>query len=437
MNTRAIAAKIIYQVLAKHESLDRVLPQYCDNKILEKDRGLIAELCYGALRWFPRLDYLAQNLLHKETKKLDSLVHALLLVGLYQLIYLRVPEHAAIAETVSATRVLKKNWATTLVNAVLREFLRDKNTLLQNIENDLSAKYAHPLWLINKLQHAYPKNWQDILENNNVYPPMHLRVNLRNVTRDGYLQKLQTANISVEVQLSCNAGITLIKPVDVAKLPGFNKGLVSVQDLAAQFAAELLELKSEQRVLDACAAPGGKTAHILEVEPRIAELLALDISEDRLLKISSNLQRLALHAKLLCGDATLPESWWDGKQFSRILLDAPCSATGVIRRHPDIKILRTEGDIEKLAAQQLSLLESLWPLLADGGILVYATCSILPEENSNVIDRFLRQHQDAHELSISLPWGIKMEHGWQIFPSQNGPDGFYYAKLSKTFGARH
>lgn len=432
MNTRAIAAKIIYQVIAKHESLDRVLPLFMEKKVAEKDHALLQEICYGTLRWYHRLDAMAQVLLRKETKKLDSLVHALLLIGLYQLNYLRVPEHAALAETVSAARVLQKNWATTLINAILREFLRDKNNILKSLENNLVAKYSHPLWLIEKLRTAWPKEWQTILEQNNQYPPMHLRVNLANVTRDNYLQKLTQAKIRATIKPQVESGITLDAACDVSKLPGFNKGLVSVQDLAAQYAATLLELKPGLRVLDACAAPGGKSAHILETEPRLAELVALDISAERLVKISANLQRLDLHAKLVCGDASEPATWWDGKQFERILLDAPCSATGVIRRHPDIKILRKREDIEKLAGQQLSILEALWSLLAPNGILVYATCSILPEENTQLMMRFLQEHKDARELSFTLPYGMKTAHGWQIFPEAQGPDGFFYITITKN-----
>lgn len=432
MNTRAIAAKIIYKVIAQQKSLDQVLPEYCDSKIAERDRALIQELCYGTLRWYPQLDFFARTLLQKDTKKLDSLVHALLLIGLYQLIYLRIPDHAAIAETVSAARILKKNWATTVVNAILREFLRQKESLMQTNADNLAVKYAHPEWLIQMLQTAWPKDWQMILENNNAYPPMHLRVNLRDTSRDAYLQKLTAAKLAATVCQVNKSGITLATPTDVTKLPGFNKGLVSVQDLAAQLAAELLELKPGQWVLDACAAPGGKTAHILETEPKLAELVALDISEERLVKVSANLQRLNLHAKLVGGDMLNPMAWWDGKPFTRILLDAPCSATGVIRRHPDIKILRQAADIEQLAIKQLAMLEAAWQLLAADGILLYATCSILPQENSAVIAHFLAKHRDAHEISIDISWGSKTAHGRQIFPLANGPDGFYYAKIQKA-----
>jgi 16S rRNA (cytosine967-C5)-methyltransferase len=434
MNTRAIAAKILYQVLAKHTALDDALSLHCDSKIPERDRALIQEFCYGTLRWFHRLDYLAESLLHKPTNKLDSVVHALLLLGLYQLLYLRIPEHAAIAETVSAARLLKKNWATALINAVLREFVRDKENYLQAFEANIVALHSHPRWLIEELQQSWPKKWQDILNTNNNHPPMHLRVNLSSILRDAYLHKLADAKIGAQVSTETKAGISLDQPVPVSKLPGFNKGLVSVQDLAGQLASELLDLKKGQYILDACAAPGGKTSAILEAEPALAEMVALDISEERLQKISANLQRLDLHAKLVVGDACEPTKWWSGRLFDRILLDAPCSATGVIRRHPDIKILRQQSDVVANANKQLTMLEELWQLLVPDGILLYATCSVLPQENSLLIARFLANHPDAKELSINHSWQVKTEHGCQILPTVNGPDGFFYAKLLRRIG---
>jgi len=430
MNTRATAAKILYKIATQKQSLDRVLSESICN-IPSKDGALIQELCYGTLRYYQRLDFVLEILLQKDTKKLDTLIHALLLIGLYQIIFLRVPDYAAITETVSAARILKKPWATALINAVLHEFIRNKQKLLEKIETSEVAKYSHPEWLINKLKQAYPNNWQEILLSNISHPPMHLRVNLRNTTIAAYLQKLTAANIVAKTYAFSKIAITLEKPLDVAKLPGFNKGLVSVQDLAAQFAAPLLELAPNLRVLDACAAPGGKTAHIVECVEKLQEVVALDIDAERLVKINSNLKRLALSAKLICGDAANPSSWWDKKPFDRILLDAPCSATGVIRRHPDIKILRKDSDIEKFHNQDLTLLDALWPLLKPDGILLYATCSLLPEENSEVIAKFLTFHPDAKEIKFNLPYGTKAQYGWQIFPEDQGPDGFYYAKLHK------
>jgi len=265
---------------------------------------------------------------------------------------------------------------------------------------------------------------------------MHLRVNINKITRDDYLKLLTSQNIVAHSSPYNACGITLATPQDVNALPGFQQGLVSIQDIAAQFAAELLELKPKLRVLDACAAPGGKTAHILENEPHLTMVLALDIDNNRLQLIAQNLKRLHLstaNITLLRADVQQPTTWWDGKQFDRILLDAPCSATGVIRRHPDIKLLRNASDITKLAKKQYAMLHTLWPLLADGGILVYATCSVIPEENSKNIARFLQTHVNAQEKLIQHNWGIAAQHGRQLFPENLGTDGFYYAVIQKIY----
>lgn len=443
MNARAIAAKFLYQVIVEKRSLGMVLTQIKDSsdnkKDGNKDHALIQELCYGVLRYYPRLQALLKLLLKKPIKKKEALIELLILTGFYQLEMMRIPDHAVVMETVTAVRELKKDWAANLVNGVLRNFLRNKESLLKKLAQDPQAHFAHPQWLIDKIKRAWPNQWQQILTANNQHPAMSLRVNCQKLNRDAYLQKLQQNNLAAFPSPYNNCGITLEHPVDVAILPGFADGEVSVQDLAAQLASNLLELQPGLRVLDACAAPGGKAIHILETEPQLELLIALEKETERAKKITENLQRSGLNAKLKIsvGDATQPQAWWDNQLFDRILLDAPCSATGVIRRHPDIKILRTEGDIANTAALQLQILQALWPLLKPGGLLVYATCSIMPEENSLNIERFLKKQNDARDKVISADWGVQQSHGRQIFPGKlevehgNEMDGFYYCCLQK------
>lgn len=430
-NIRAEAAIIITKVVTQKKSLDEILANYVTKFSSPLDQALLQELTYGTLRWYYKLDTIAKLLLHKIPKKNDTIIYVLILIGLYQLLHLRIPQYAILSETVEATRTIEKPWATKLVNATLRNFIRRKDEILSSTKNNIAIQYSHPQWFIHLLQQHWPNNWQDILIANNEHPPMHLRVNLQKITRDDYLKQLPITtfdNSNISATLS---SITLKQPCNISQLPGFQNGLVSVQDLAAQYAANLLDLKPNLRVLDACAAPGGKTTHILETEPHLQELIALDISNKRLALIKDNLDRLQLSAKLICNDVINTQSWWDGKKFDRILLDAPCSGTGVIRRHPDIKILRQFQDIEKNAKYQLQLLEKLWPLLTENGLLVYATCSILPEENFLVIEKFLQKHQDAKEKNIIANWGIKVKHGRQLFPTNNSNDGFFYALITK------
>jgi len=431
MNTQTDATKIIDKVISQKKSLDEILGIYLAKQSSPLDRALLQELSYGTLRWYHKLDAIAKLLLHNTTKKADPLIYALILIGLYQLLYLRIPHYAILSETVEATRWLKKPWAAAFVNAILRNFIRRQEEILKQIEGNNTLQYSHPAWLIKLLQKSWPQNWQDILAANNEYPPMHLRVNLQKISRDDYLEKLEKLEIKAKAVPGLAAAITLEKPCDVLKLPEFQNGFVSVQDLAAQYAADLLELKPGLRVLDACAAPGGKTAHILETEPNLQELIAVDIEGARLEMVKANLNRLQLSAKFICGDITKTQNWWDGKKFERILLDAPCSGTGVIRRHPDIKILRKPQDIVNNSARQFELLKALWPLLADGGLLVYATCSILPEENFLVVKNFLQQYNNAREKSITMNCGIQTMYGRQLFPATNGNDGFYYAVITK------
>jgi 16S rRNA (cytosine967-C5)-methyltransferase len=431
MNIQTDAAKIIDKVTSQKKFLDKVLSVYLAKHSSPLDRALLQELSYGTLRWYHKLDAIAKLLLHDNTKKVDALIYTLILIGLYQLLYLRIPRYAILSETVEATRWLKKSWAAAFVNAVLRNFIRKQEEIIKQIEDNDALQYSHPAWLIKLLQNSWPQNWQNILATNNEYPLMHLRVNLQKISRNDYLEKLEKMKINAKAVSGLIAAITLEKPCDVVKLPKFQNGFVSVQDLSSQYAADLLELKPGLRVLDACAAPGGKTAHILEAEPNLQELIAIDIEDARLEMVKANLNRLQLSAKFICNNASKPQNWWDGKKFDRILLDAPCSGTGVIRRHPDIKILRKPQDIVNNQARQFELLKALWPLLADDGLLVYATCSILPEENFLVVKNFLEQYNNAKEKPIAMDYGVKAIYGRQLFPTTCGSDGFYYAVITK------
>ena len=431
-NSRAIAAQIISRVLKEKISLKDALAAGVSTSIDSRDRAFIQELCYGVIRWYAPLKQLCSYLLKKPLNASDLDVYALLLIGLYQLNYLRTSPHAAVHETVQAARELHKVWAVPLINGVLRSFQRQKARLLKKLPKD--SHFAHPDWLIKKLQRAWPNEWQAILAANNHLPPMSLRVNLLKITRKDYAQKLKDKNIAGNLSELSPAGIILDESCPVLKLPGFMEGEVSIQDTAAQLAASLLLLEPGHRVLDACAAPGGKTTHILEVQTDLLSCVVVDQDAARLNKVKDNLNRLRLADKkvqLLCAKAQDLQSTWKGSLFHRILLDAPCSGTGVIRKHPDIKLLRREEDIAKLAEQQYQLISRLWGLLKPNGVLLYVTCSVLPEENREILQRFLSCHLDAREEVIEEAWGVACPIGRQIFPQIHGPDGFYYARLRK------
>ncbi|MBC3198575.1 16S rRNA (cytosine(967)-C(5))-methyltransferase RsmB [Pseudomonas poae] len=435
MNPRLAAAKALAAVLNGKASLNSSLPPQLD-KVEDRDRGFTQDLAFGTARWQPRLSALAAKLLQKPFKAADADVEALLLVGLYQLLYTRVPAHAAIGETVGCADKLKKPWAKALLNAVLRRAQRESETLLVELEHDPVVRTAHPRWLQKSLKAFWPEHWEAICAANNAHPPMILRVNRRHHGRDAYLQRLTDAGIAAAACVYSVDGIVLEAAADVRSLPGFAEGWISVQDEAAQLAADLLDLAPGQRVLDACCAPGGKTCHILEVEKDLAGVVAVDLEAKRLVRVRENLARLGLSAELIAADGRDTATWWDGKPFQRILLDAPCSATGVIRRHPDIKLTRQADDITALAVLQGQLLDALWPTLEVGGILLYATCSTLPTENTEVIQAFLARTSGARELDLATTAGIKQPHGRQLLAQEGGHDGFYYAKLIKIAAAR-
>ena len=427
MNTRLIAAKVLTSVIRDGQSLTAALNNTLGVVESDKDRAFIQALCYGVCRNFHRLDYILSQMLDKPLKDLD--VKALALIGLYQLKFMRVKSHAAVSETVLAAR--KKPWAKALINALLRSYLRGQEGFEQKADNVKSALVSHPDWLIQQIEQDWPMQAQQIFQQNNEQPPMALRVNLANISQYQYLQKLRDQGIEAEAVSFCRSAILLNKPAVVDILPGFSEGWVSVQDTAAQLAAELLDVQIGHRVLDVCAAPGGKAAHILEHQPKVRELVAVDIDKLRLLRVNDNLQRLKLSAKLIVGDASKPEDWWDGQLFDRILLDVPCSALGVIRRHPDIKLLRRAEDISTLQVLQQRIMTAVWPLLAPGGIMLYATCSILKQENEQQIEAFLATNANAIEVPINADWGLVRRYGRQILTGESAMDGFYYALIRK------
>ena len=444
MNSRLAVVKILLQVTQHGRNLPDAISNYSDN-IDENDRGLVQAMSYGVIRLYPRLKFIAEQFISKPLKKKDQDIHLLILSGLYQLIEMRIPDHAAVSETVKITKLLKKPWAKNLVNAVLRNYLRqnenvDENEILNHkIESNEVAKFAHPQWWLDIIKKNWGRPdelWQQILLANNQNPPMTLRLNTGQIKREDYLKLLAQNEIAATAAKHSPDAIYLEKPIPVNSLPLFEEGQVSVQDEAAQLAAILLNPQAGDRILDACAAPGGKTIHLLEREKDI-DLLALDIEESRLKKIQENLDRTHLKAQLITANAFDPDSWWDNKPFDRILLDAPCSASGVIRRHPDIKLLRHQDDIPKLLQDQAQILNALWPLLKSGGMLLYATCSVLAEENSLQIQDFLQQHTDAELQTINSDWGLQQVAGKQILPGENGEDGkrgmdgFFYALMQK------
>ncbi|HHR6132101.1 TPA: 16S rRNA (cytosine(967)-C(5))-methyltransferase RsmB [Providencia alcalifaciens] len=420
-NLRSIAATAISQVLDNGQSLSTVLPDLQRN-INDKDKALLQEICFGVLRYLPKLEWFISQLMEKPLTGKQRTLHYLIMVGIYQLLYTRIPAHAALAETVDGAVALKRPQLKGLINGVLRSFQRQQVQLEERNKNN-NSQYLHPSWLLKRIQTAYPDNWENIVDANNQRPPMWLRVNSQHHTAAQYLELLEQAEITAHLHPSHPSAIRLEEATPVTCLPGFEDGWSTVQDVSAQGCAELLSPVNGENILDLCAAPGGKTTHILELAPK-AHVLAVDIDESRLKRVKENLQRLKQQAIVIQGDGTKPEEWAKGQQFDRILLDAPCSATGVIRRHPDIKWLRRDSDIQELSQLQAQILEAVWPYLKPGGTLVYATCSIMPEENSQQIQHFLSKHTDA-----SMNDGTEL--GLQILPSATGGDGFFYARLLK------
>lgn len=442
-SVRAKAARVVADVAERGRSLDAALTT--DANATKQERGLLRSLCYDSIRWYIRLDTLLGRLLERPNQSLDPDIRALAIVGLCQLLYTDIPAHAAVAETVAATRLLKQPRASGFINAILRRCQREHERLLKDIDRDLAIRSAHPRWLVEALRADWGDRTNDILSANNQRPPFWIRVNRLRASAANYRAQLQAREIGVAASLLEDTALLLDKPMDVGELPGFEDGLVSVQDAAAQFAAHLLGPQSGQRVLDACAAPGGKTGHLLELAPELAELTAVDVSPERLVRVTQNLQRLGLSARVIAGDAAEPTDWWDGQGYDRILLDVPCSATGVIRRHPDIKLLRRAEDIPALAARQSQLLRRLWPLLLPGGQLLYASCSALRAETTAVVSDFLADQSGARDVTAAAIQALGVQssaataptpsadvHGYRIAAGSAGMDGFYYALLEKS-----
>ncbi len=395
----------------------------------DRERAFARRLANGVVRWAGALEHLGQQLMDRPLKNRDRDIQRLIQLGLYQLWHEDTPGHAAVHATAEVAKGLRKDWAVGLVNAVLRRFLRERDALLEALEND-DAGYAHPGWLLGALRKDWPDHWQDIVRANNAEPPLWLRVNAAATDRDTLAGQLRNDGFTVTTHPEADMALQVEPAAPVERLTGFGKGLCSVQDAAAQLAVSYLSPRAGDRVLDACAAPGGKTCHLLEACPGI-DLTALDDNPDRMNRVRENLERLSLAATLCVGDATRPQDWWSGEPFDRILLDAPCSAVGVIRRHPEIKWQRTPAQVETAVALQARMLRALWPLLRPGGILVYATCSVLKRENSKQIQRFLEEYPDAALSAAAGAWRGDDTFGRQVLTGTSGMDGFFYAPLHK------
>ena len=427
-SARSVAHALLTGVLRDRRSLGTGRRRRLDSRLDAREKAFAQELVFGTLRYLPRLEaWLAHVATHPPR---DAAVRALALLGLYQLAFTRVPSHAAVSTSVDLARTTGKSWAAGFVNAVLRRFAAERDAI-ERMKLTADARLAHPGWLLTAFERAWPDAWESIALANLERPPMTLRVNIRRTSRREYLDVLSGNGIRALETSHSREGVILASPCAVESLPGFGEGHVSVQDEAAQLAAALLDPPRGGRVLDACAAPGGKTGHILEMGAGEAEVVALDHDPRRIQDLRHTLVRLGLAARILAGDAGKPDEWWDGRQFDRILLDAPCSGTGVVRRHPDIKVLRRPEDIGRMAIRQTAMLHALWPLLVRGGRLLYATCSVLPRENESIIGSFLSDCVDAEAVRIGAKWGHPTGHGRQILPGDDAMDGFFYAALAK------
>ena len=424
-HSQLIAADCVSEVIKGH-NLNQVFERHFDHHshITPQQKSIAIFLAYGAIRFLGENQFFIRKLINK--KITNKKIEALLCVALFQLNHDQSTEFTVVNEAVKAAKFINKSWAGSFVNGVLRNFIRQKDNLKSELKNDDEAFYSYPLWWIKLIKQEYNKDWESILLNGNKHPPLTLRINVRKINLRQYEEKLKSE--SIEYRILGDIALELTKPIPVEKIPGFIDGEVSVQDFGAQLAAKLLDLKDGQVCLDACSAPGGKTGHMLEMAD--IELVSIDQEKDRLHKVKENLERLKLHAHLKCADLTGIKSWWNEKLFDRILLDAPCSASGVVRRHVDIKWLRRSRDIDMFAKQQKIMLQAMWQLLKKGGKLLYATCSIFPDENQRVIDDFIKEHSDAKEVK----WSVDSKYSKyenQLIPSENH-DGFFYALFEKN-----
>ena len=430
VTAREIAHAMLVGVLRDGRSLGAGGLRHSDTDDDPRERAFAQELAFGTLRYLPRLDAWLAHVARRPPRRRDTDVRALALLGLYQLAFTRVPPHAAVSATVELARILGKPWAAGFVNAALRRFAAERDTI-ERAEPSAEARLAHPAWLLEAFEHSRPGLGESIARANLERPPMTLRVNARRMSRRRYLDVLSSAGIEARATRHSAQGVVLASPRAVESVPGFGEGLVSIQDEAAQLAAGLLDTRRGSLVLDACAAPGGKTAHVIERGAGDVEVVALDHDPRRIADLERTLARLRLAARVQPGDATKPDAWWDGKPFDRILLDAPCSGTGVIRRHPDVKALRRPEDVGAMAGRQRAMLGALWPLLARGGRLLYATCSVLSRENESIVESFLAEQADAEMVRIDAAWGRPAGPGRQILPGEDAMDGFFHAVLAK------
>lgn len=433
--SRALAAQVIAAVRFEGRSLKAVLPDALAQLPDPRDRALCEAMAFEAVRWLPRYEFWLGRLLKRPLPTASRTIHALLLAGLAQLEAMGLADYAAISATAEAARTLRQPRLVGLVNAVLRRFVRERAALQAAMGINTEAALAHPQWLIDTLRRDWPEQADAILEQNNTQAPLWLRVNLRRGTRDAYRDRLQAAGIEAHPDPEAPAALRLTQRLAPTALPGWDEGLVSVQDLSAQLAVPLLDAQAGERVLDLGAAPGGKTAQLCERAPASTHVTALDVDATRLAKIEATLRRLGLAAHCITGDGGAPETWWDGVAFDRILIDAPCSATGVIRRQPDIKWHRRAQDLPALVALQARLLDAAWPMLRPGGRLVYATCSVLRDENDRQIDAFLARTPTARAVALPGELGHAAGVGVQRFPQAAGGDGFFLALLEKPADA--
>jgi len=425
INPRLTATRHLMQVHQRRLTLDQVLTS--------DTAPLVRELVSGTLRHYYSLSAQVAAYLEKPLRQKDADLQWLLLLGSYQLLHTRIPSHAAVSETVACTAKLKKPWARGLVNAVLRAVSTSHDTPQATKDSTTaSTRFDHPDWFIEQAQIALPEHWQSVLKANNTRAPMSIRVNAHKTTPDEYQQKLAAQNVDVQSgHANHPETLTLVTPVAQRTLPGFEQGEVAVQDAGAQLAASLVGPLADARVLDSCAAPGGKAFHLLEQYPDI-NLLLLDNSPARINTLRSEAARLGHDQACDIKQADATElAWWDQQPFDLVLLDAPCSGSGTVRRHPDIKLLRSAEDLPALAKLQSRLLGNLWRTVAPGGTLLYSTCSLFVAENDEVVSHFLASSPDAKTVTLSMPEGVPMAHGWQTLPGEGGGDGFYYAKLTK------
>jgi len=425
---RWLAIKTLLLVLRDGRSLDTASETILSDapKWEARDLSLYQELIRGSCRWYLALRLIINPYLRKPFKAKDLDLEIILAMGLYQILLMRIDDHAAVNESVKLVQRLKKDWARGLVNAVLRQVIRDGIEI-----GPRHHMLSYPEWIQEKITHDWPQYYSDIAQAGNNRPPLTLRVDLRKNSAKAIVEMLREQGIHATQHELVDSAITLDNSCDVTKLDVFNSGLVSVQDAAAQLAAGILEPKPGMRVLDACAAPGGKTAHLLQFSDDL-DMVALDADASRLKRVGQNLARIGRDAKLVCGDAANPAAWHDGEKFDRILADVPCSGSGVIRRHPDIKLLRRAGDVSQLVMQQKKILGALWTLLKPGGFMLYSTCSIFKDENERQIEWFVENYDNCAEKSLkSVQWGEACSFGRQILPGEHNMDGFFYACLQK------